>query len=60
MTRGGHELWGRPTYTPLAPILVNAEHGYIAAIPGFSMYALLTNYATNGDVRVVRVCLNEF
>lgn len=40
------------------PVLVNTEHGYVAAVPGLSVGTLLADYTADGDVRtVIRVSL---
>jgi len=47
-----------PTDTAFPPVLVNAEHGNVAPVPGFSVGTLLADYTPDGDFgAVIRVCL---
>lgn len=52
-TRGG-SLVRRPlTDAAFPPVLVNAEHGYVAPVPRLSVGALLTDYTADGEIRAV-------
>jgi hypothetical protein len=47
-----------PTDTPFPPVLMNAEHGNVAPVPGFPVGALLADYTPDGNFgAVIRVCL---
>ena len=59
-TRGRDMVRRPPTDTAFPPILVNAEHGNVASVPGFPVGTLLTDNAADGDFgAVIRVSLGN-
>ena len=52
--RGGRTVRRPLTDAAFSPVLVDAEHSYVAPVPGFFVGALLTDYTADGSGRVIR------